>query len=150
MCCPSLSNSSHAKQSCFMLFRLEVFPVNMWSTYRYFNQSWLPAIVPVVSCGTYRQSSTWRELIAVEQVLQSFAGKLAGHRVKWFTDNQNVVRIVQSGSRRQHLQDGAMSIFEVCLAHNIRLDVAWICWFLTTGPIFWAALLTMMTGSCVH
>ena len=73
-----------------------------------------------------KQSSTWRELKAVDQVLRSFAVKLAGHRVKWFTDNQNVVRIVQSGSRRQHLQDGAMSIFEVCLAHNIRLDVAWI------------------------
>ena len=73
-----------------------------------------------------RQSSTWRELKAVDQVLRSFAEKLAGHRVKWFTDNQNVVRIVQLGSRRQHLQDGAMSIFEVCLANNIRLDIAWI------------------------
>ena len=70
--------------------------------------------------------STWRELKAVDQVLRSFAEKLAGRRVKWFTDYQNVVRIVQSGSRRQHLQDGAMSIFEVCLANNIRLDIAWI------------------------
>ena len=39
-------------------------------------------------------SSTWRELRAVFAVLQSFAEKLQGHTVKWFTDNQNVVRIV--------------------------------------------------------
>ena len=55
------------------------------------NGQWSP-----VEAG---QSSTWRELKAVDQVLRSFAERLAGHRVKWFTDNQNVVRIVQSGSR---------------------------------------------------
>lgn len=33
-----------------------------------------------------------------------------GHIVKWFTDNQNVTLIVQVGSRKQHLQDGAMAI----------------------------------------
>ena len=47
--------------------------------------------------------STWRELKAVSLVLASFATKLAGHRVKWFTDNQNVVRIVEAGSGKQHL-----------------------------------------------
>ena len=31
-------------------------------------------------------------------VLDSLAAKLVGHRVKWFTDNQNVVQIVQPGS----------------------------------------------------
>ena len=31
-------------------------------------------------------SSTWREVKAVSFVFQSFAPKLAGHRVKWFTD----------------------------------------------------------------
>ena len=53
-------------------------------------------------------SSTWRELKAVALVLCSFAQKLAGHRGKWFTDNQNVVRIVESRSKRQHLQTIAM------------------------------------------
>ena len=48
-------------------------------------------------------SSTWRELKAVALVLNSFAPKLAGHRVKWFTDNQSVKQIVDCGSRRQHL-----------------------------------------------
>ena len=52
-------------------------------------------------------SSTWRELKAVHNVLQSFASKLIGHAVKWFSDNQAVVRIVQVGSGRPHLQEGA-------------------------------------------
>lgn len=33
-------------------------------------------------------SLPWRELKAVYLVLLSFANKLAGHVVKWFTDNQ--------------------------------------------------------------
>ena len=59
-------------------------------------------------------SSTWRELKAVYQVLRSLAPKLSGHTVKWFSDNQNVTRIVHTGSRKLHLQDGAMAIFDVC------------------------------------
>ena len=71
-------------------------------------------------------SSTWRELKAVYLVLLSFAQRLAGHTVKWFTDNQGVVSIITSGSRRQHLQDGAMAIFEVCLQYSIKLETEWI------------------------
>ena len=71
-------------------------------------------------------SSTWRELKAVSLVLNSFTSKLAGHRVKWFTDNQNVVRIVQVGSKRQHLQSIALSIFVACFQQGIRLDMEWI------------------------
>ena len=44
-------------------------------------------------------SSTWQELTAVSLVLKSFAPKLAGRRVKWFTDNQNVC-IVEAGSKK--------------------------------------------------
>jgi hypothetical protein len=71
-------------------------------------------------------SSTWRELKAVYQVLRSLAPKLSGHTVKWFSDNQNVTRIVHAGSRKPHLQDGAMAIFEVCFQYNIKLDMEWI------------------------
>ena len=59
------------------------------------------------------------ELKAVDLVLRSFASKLAAHAVKWFSDNQNVIRIVQAGSRQPHLQHGAMSIFEICWKHGI-------------------------------
>ena len=70
------------------------------------------------------QSTTWRELKAVDLVLKSFASKLADHAVKWFSDSRNVVRIVQAGSRQPHLQDGAMSIFVICWKHGIRLEMA--------------------------
>ena len=71
-------------------------------------------------------SSTWRELKAVSLVLASFATKLAGHRVKWFTDNQSVVRIVEAGSGKQHLQCIALNIIEMCFKHGIHLDIDWI------------------------
>ena len=72
------------------------------------------------------QSSTWRELKAVYNVLLSFATKLEGHKVKWLTDNQGVQYIISSGSKKSHLQEGALAIFEVCLSHSIRLEVEWI------------------------
>ena len=59
-------------------------------------------------------SSTWRELRAVYLVLKSFAEKLGGHTVKWLTDNQGEVFIIRSGSKKEHLQDGALAIFELC------------------------------------
>ena len=71
-------------------------------------------------------SSTWRELKAVDMVLRSFVDKLGGHIIKWYTDNQNVVRIVQCGSRKPHLQDGAMSIYQLCMSNGIKLEMAWI------------------------
>ena len=71
-------------------------------------------------------SSTWRELKAVYEVLRSLAPALKGHTVKWFTDNQNVTRIVQAGSRRQHLQEGAMAIYEACFCYGIKLEMQWI------------------------
>ena len=43
-------------------------------------------------------SSTWRELKAVGMVLESLGQKLLNSRVKWFTDNQNVVRILEVGT----------------------------------------------------
>ena len=73
-----------------------------------------------------RLSSTWRELKAVYLVFLSFASKLSGHTVKWFTDNQGVVHIVNNGLRKEHLQDGAMAVYETCFQHNIKLEVEWI------------------------
>ena len=37
-------------------------------------------------------------------VLESFKEKLTNERIRWFTDNQNVVRIVQYGSPKPLLQ----------------------------------------------
>ena len=71
-------------------------------------------------------SSIWRELKAVYLVLLSFANKIAGHVIKWFTDNRGVVHIVRAGSRKQHLQDGNMAIFELRFTHSIKLEIEWI------------------------
>ena len=73
-----------------------------------------------------RHSSTWRELKAVDKVLESVADKLSGHTIKWCTDNQNVVRIIQHGSRKSYLQEGAMCIYERCLKHGVKLEIAWV------------------------
>ena len=40
------------------------------------------------------QSSTWRELEAVYRVLLSLLDILQGQKVKWYTDNQNIVHIL--------------------------------------------------------
>ena len=56
----------------------------------------------------------------------SFTPKLQGHKVKWFTDNQSVRSIVTNGSKKTHLQDGALCIFETCMKYSLRLEVEWI------------------------
>ena len=71
-----------------------------------------------------KHSSTWRKLKAIYLILQSFASKLADHSVKWSTDNQGVVHIVSSGSRRSHLQDGAMAILS--FVSSTALSQKWI------------------------
>ena len=72
------------------------------------------------------QSSTWRELKAVRLVLESFQSELQNERVRWFTDNQNVVRIVQHGSRNSDLQAEALAIFSLCVKNYIRIEPEWI------------------------
>ena len=67
------------------------------------NGQWSPSEVV--------QSSTWRELKAVRMVLESFQSKLKNERVRWFTDNQNVVRIVQYGSKEPSLQYYTTQVF---------------------------------------
>ena len=78
------------------------------------------------SADEAKLSSTWRELKAIQNVLASFAPKIQGHRLKWFTDNHNEKYIVANGSKWAHLQDGALRIFETCLEFPLRLEVEWI------------------------
>ena len=61
------------------------------------------------------QSSTWRELHAVRMVLGSLAHLLQNKRVRWFSDNQNVVRIIDTGSRNPKLQKEALEIYSTSL-----------------------------------
>jgi hypothetical protein len=71
-------------------------------------------------------SSTWKELTAVKKVLFSLSDYVNGKRIKWFTDNQNVVNIISKGSMKCHLQDIALDIYKQCLNYNLSLDVEWI------------------------
>ena len=72
------------------------------------------------------QSSTWRELKAVRMTLQSLVSKLKNERVKWFSDNQNVVRILEIGSRKPNLQEEALAVFSFASQNLIRTEPQWI------------------------
>ena len=71
-------------------------------------------------------SSTHRELIAIDYSLKAFGPILCNSRVKWFTESQSPVRIVEVGSMQFSLPTLAISIFEFCIRNNIELSVQWI------------------------
>ena len=73
-----------------------------------------------------KQSSTWRDLTAVLCVLEAMANKLANARVRWFSDNQNVARILLVGSRKPHLQSVALRIFALSVCSHIKIEPEWI------------------------
>ena len=72
-----------------------------------------------------QQSSTWRDLKAVTTVLQSFASSLSDKRIRWFTDNQNVVRILMYSSRKPLLQAEALAVFHLCMVHHLTIEPEW-------------------------
>ena len=59
-----------------------------------------------------KQSSTWRELQAVRLVLESFQTFLKNERVRSFSDNQNVISIIQYGSRKPHYRLRLLQFFQ--------------------------------------
>ena len=71
-------------------------------------------------------SSTWRELRAVLKVLQSLTIKLCNQRIRWFTDNQNVVRILSVGSKNPLLQQEVIAIFNNSITNQVRIEPEWI------------------------
>ena len=71
-------------------------------------------------------SSTHRELIAIEYSLKAFGPILCNSRVKWFTDSQSSVRIVEVGGLQFPLHALAISIFEFCIRNNIEFSIQWI------------------------
>ena len=71
-------------------------------------------------------SSTYRELLAVKHVLQSFPEKLRHQTVLWHSDNKNVSTIINKGSPKDHLQSLTLDIFCLSLRHDIKLISSWI------------------------
>ena len=76
----------------------------------------------VWSADLAKESSTMLEILAVGNVLQSFAHKLAELCVKWHTENQNVARIIDVGSRKSGLHSEA----------KLFLGIAFIMSFLSS------------------
>lgn len=78
------------------------------------------------SSSEAQKSSTWRELKCIEWGLQSFSSVLKNRTVQWFTDSKNCEIIVRAGSGNLQLHAIALSIFNICKEHTIRLSVFWI------------------------
>jgi hypothetical protein len=72
------------------------------------------------------KSSTWREMKAIEQALITFKEVYKYKNIKWYTDNQNCVKILRSGSMKERLQKLTFSIFSLCLQRCIYIDIQWI------------------------
>ena len=72
------------------------------------------------------QSSTWRELEAVNRVLRNVVNKLNGKFVRVYTDNKNVTHIIRVGSRKNILHSSVIEIHELCMKHSIKLSIVWI------------------------
>ncbi|XP_057308177.1 uncharacterized protein LOC130646058 [Hydractinia symbiolongicarpus] len=62
-----------------------------------------------------RTSSTYRELLAVKLILQAVGPRVKNESVQGFSDNVNVTRITEVGSRRPHLQKLALEIFDASI-----------------------------------
>ena len=71
-------------------------------------------------------SSTNRELLAVKRVLVSFGQELAGNTITLYTDNSNVVQIINNGSTKQHLQAIELDIYNHCVKTSLILKTKWI------------------------
>ena len=71
-------------------------------------------------------SSTFRELKAVLLAFKSFEKRLSNKSVTWFTDSQNCVRIINTGSFKSELQSIAVEIYSLCVKNNIVLNMQWV------------------------
>ena len=90
-------------------------------------------------------------LKVVCMVSVSFAKrKLAGHRVKQFSDHQGVKYTTCSGSKKEHQQAGAVAFYVLCLIHSINLEVEWITQNTNEYPNDISRIVDyMMTGSLI-
>ena len=71
-------------------------------------------------------SSTWRECMGVITVLNSVSHLLKDQVVKWYSDNQGVIKIVENGSMKPDLQILALKIYQFCVKNHITLQMEWL------------------------
>ena len=67
------------------------------------------------------QSSTFRDLKAIQNVIGSYAPLLAQSKMKLFSDNQGACAIVDKGSPKLILNQLAIDIFVLALHNDIML-----------------------------
>ena len=72
------------------------------------------------------ESSTWREIFAIQFGLKSFSKFLKNKKVVWHTDNMAAKTIVKKGSSKSKLQDWSEKIFEFCYDNQIDLSILWV------------------------
>ena len=72
------------------------------------------------------KSSTWRELAAVYLALTTYVDQVKNNNVTLYTDNQNVVSIIECGSKVRELQDLALDIFVLCNTNQVCLCPLWL------------------------
>ena len=72
------------------------------------------------------QSSTFRELKAIHNLIEPYAPLLAHSKVKLFSDNQGACTIVDKGSPKLILNQLAIDIFVLALHNDITLVDQWI------------------------
>ena len=80
------------------------------------------------------QSSTFREVLAVSLPIEAFIESLNAQSVTWFTDNQNVISIVNCGSKVPVLQDLAIDIYQNYLLNGVSIDKQWYQEISTVQP----------------
>uniref|UniRef100_A0A7M5UXS3 Reverse transcriptase domain-containing protein n=1 Tax=Clytia hemisphaerica TaxID=252671 RepID=A0A7M5UXS3_9CNID len=85
----------------------------------------------IIAKGSFNElesktSSTFRELLAIKNVLESLTEFVKNETIEWFTDNENSCRIIKSGSTKQHLQNLAIEIFNFCVINNTTIFPTWI------------------------
>ena len=71
-------------------------------------------------------SSTHRELLAVEYVLDSFREMLRNQSVQVNTDSSKACRILSVSCAKPYLQNIAIDGFSFCSKFNIELILQWI------------------------
>jgi len=71
----------------------------------------------------YEKFNLERAYGSKKTILFSINNFLHNKRIKWFTDNQTVVSIINKGSMKRELQDIAISILCNCLNNNMSIDV---------------------------
>ena len=62
----------------------------------------------------------------IEMIFPVILAITCGTRVRWFTDSQNVARILAVGSKIPRLQTEVLAIFLTALANQVRIEPEWI------------------------